>query len=213
MQKKVKIMGLGNWLRFAAAVGVTAITLANAANADEWSFAPAVGAAVPVGDFGERWSVGYALGLTTLTHFSADIDWGFEVEFQRYVPDAAAMVKLNGRELKIQESHGWNTVTQTLLAARKYLASGSNGRFWAGLGAGIAYQSSKAVRVVGYYPYGSSVINREINRPGTNEWAPALSLAIGADIFNSVKPSINYQHAFLSDPAGRLVFSLALSAR
>lgn len=168
---------------------------------------PLIGLCQPIGSGAQGWNGGYALGLQVaipqglIPPYAVGGDrggWSVVASFQRMRPNAEAMLKTGGRELKVEQSEGSSIALELGLLAQREVAGTQTRSAVLELefGAGLYYVRDAEVHVKGSYTSGATALTRNIFAAGQRVVVPGVSAGLSARLRGSVAASIRLRHLF-----------------
>lgn len=199
-------------------VMITALLIGNTqASGTSLEFAPAFGVSSQIGSSSDEWRMGYSVGLDGMIYQSGAIRYGFRLGYQYAIPDAKAMLQIDDNDVQIERKEGSRYIAEVSLIGRydiPELRDKPVGMSIIG-GVGMNFIETSSIRLKGFSPKYKTAVNREIHRDPDARFAPSVSLGIDFTIAKQVRPTIGYQHIFMSEngSTGLLMVSLGLLAR
>ena len=179
------------------------------------NFIPRGGLTIPSGEAADTWQTGYNLHLDIFKPVEKNFTWGARIGFNNWKPDAAGLLSVGGREMEIEKSKGWKTITElsAIVSYRAFYLPASLGSVWLDGGVGLYHLRWSKVEVLGNYTQGGAALNRTVTIPEGSEVVPGLSAGLSMVIIGRIEPMIRYQHIFSADKStGILTVGIGLLA-
>lgn len=168
----------------------------------EITFTPRVGLSQPFGDMEDTWKSGFHVGFDLYKNVDLPVEVGLRAVYHNWQVNSSKMFELDGREFKIEKSDGINHDIELSLQVKYPLLQ--DDRFWLEAAAGPVYFNNTDIEVVGFYPYGSSAVNRDIYIASESGFSGVFAVGIGSKISSNLQLSIVYRHS-LYDLGGSTV--------
>jgi len=127
--------------------------------------------------------------------------WGVRIGFQRWNPNADAMLKLGDREFEVEKSRGWRAVGELsgVAAWRLRALPGCLGNIRIEGGVGLFWLRQPDIFVKGYHAVGNSALNREITLEHDSQVTAGISAGFSMPIAGRIEPMVRCYHILTSD--------------
>ncbi|MBM3326786.1 MAG: hypothetical protein FJY65_07375 [Calditrichaeota bacterium] len=192
------------------------VLLLNTASLDavELTFKPFGGVSQPVAAAGKEWLTGYSVGFELISPSPSTLHFGLRASFQRWTPNAEEMLETHSRNMTVVRSQGWKVISG--LSAEALYQPFNAGyilnllKFKGGLG--LYYTECSNVALKGMYPFGQSVLAREIFKPG-NGGKINIGVSLGLDIALSSNAELSVRAERLLDNANTAFFTFGIGLK
>ncbi len=179
-------------------------------------FAVEAGTSHPIGEAGDVWSTGYHLGLSFYIPFKQSWNWGLNMSYDRWKPNAEQLLGAESDDLRVEISSGSKSIG-SMSALIQYTPDNLNWLMFDG-GAALHYLRWFEATLRGSVTYededGAGVIVYEAYFPGGSELAAGVYFGISMEFFDRIKPRIRYNYVFSADtPTEFIQLNVGLLAR